>query len=184
MRFFLWMVVLLGCTGDSESSTDAAARDTSAPDAVAHDSATDSASADSATVTDAATGTDPTADIEAVRASGSAGAYSFSVTIRSDETGCDLYANWWEVVRPDGTLVYRRILGHSHVDEQPFTRSGGPVPIEEGDEVIVRAHLHPHGYRGEVLRGSVATGFATWDAPDDFALGLASEAPLPDGCAF
>ncbi|MEM9068075.1 MAG: hypothetical protein AAGE52_06190 [Myxococcota bacterium] len=126
----------------------------------------------------------PVADVQAVGASGDSGAYSFSVTLRSDETGCDRYANWWEVLRPDGALIYRRILAHSHVNEQPFTRSGGPVAIEPGDEVIVRAHLHPQGYVGRVLRGSVADGFALWDAPTGFAREAERAAPQPSGCAF
>ena len=65
------------------------------------------------------------AAVEDVSVSGDPGRYQFAVTIRSDETGCDQYADWWEVVSESGDLLYRRILAHSHVDEQPFARSGG-----------------------------------------------------------
>ena len=67
--------------------------------------------------------------------------YTFAVTIDSPDTGCDRYADWWEVITPQGELLYRRVLLHSHVDEQPFERSGGPVAIEPGQEVIVRVHM-------------------------------------------
>ena len=69
------------------------------------------------------------ADVIDVSTSGQPGAYSFSVTVSSPDTGCEQYADWWEVVTEDGQLLYRRVLLHSHVAEQPFTRSGGPVDV-------------------------------------------------------
>ncbi|MCB0054175.1 MAG: hypothetical protein KDE24_32035, partial [Caldilinea sp.] len=67
------------------------------------------------------------ADVFGVTVRGDDGAYQFSVEIASPDTGCNQYADWWEVLDSDGNLLYRRILTHSHVDEQPFIRSGGPV---------------------------------------------------------
>jgi len=67
------------------------------------------------------------ARVTKVTVSGEANNYNFSVTIASPDTGCDQYADWWEVFTEDGVLIYRRILAHSHVTEQPFTRSGGAV---------------------------------------------------------
>jgi hypothetical protein len=123
------------------------------------------------------------ADVEAVQAQGAAGKYDFRVTVRSPDAGCQRYANWWEVVRSDGSLAYRRILNHSHASEQPFTREGGPVPVRADEVVVVRAHLHPDGYGGAMLRGSVQGGFEPWgDAPAGFAADLARSAPLPGRC--
>lgn len=128
---------------------------------------------------------DEVADVTGVRASGSPEAYTFSVTVRSPDTGCDQYADWWEVLTPEGELVYRRILAHSHVDEQPFTRSGGPVPVGEGDRVVVRAHMNDAGYGGVAFAGSVASGFAAdTTVSDRFAPTVAEIEPLPTGCAF
>ncbi|MEM6787435.1 MAG: hypothetical protein AAF928_16505 [Myxococcota bacterium] len=124
------------------------------------------------------------ADVTAVAATGSPGDYTFQVTIASPDTGCAAYADWWEVVAPDGTLVYRRILAHSHVDEQPFTRSGGPVDVDPSDEVIVRAHFNPVGYGGVTFRGSVDAGFTPAEIDASFAPSIATAPPLPDGCAF
>ncbi|MEM9946410.1 MAG: hypothetical protein AAF810_10145 [Cyanobacteria bacterium P01_D01_bin.36] len=113
-----------------------------------------------------------------------ADSYSFSVTIASDETGCDQYANWWEVITEDGTLLYRRILAHSHVNEQPFTRSGGPVEMGADEVVIVRSHMEPTGYQPQAMKGSFTTGFSPATLAPDFALELAETEPLPTGCAF
>ena len=60
------------------------------------------------------------ADVLAVRVQGQPRAYRFQVTLRSPDVDCTRYANWWEVVRSDGSLVYRRVLMHSHPGEQPF----------------------------------------------------------------
>ena len=110
-------------------------------------------------------------------------AFDFSVGIESIETGCGQYANWWEVITPAGTLLYRRILAHSHINEQPFVRSGGPVRIEASTVVYVRAHMHPTGYGGTAFRGSFENGFDSFDLNSTFATELAEQDPLPTGCA-
>ncbi len=75
--------------------------------------------------------------------------YSFSVTLRHADEGWDHYANKWDVVAPDGTVLGTRVLYHPHVDEQPFTRSlsGLDVPDTVGT-VTVRAHDSVHEYGG------------------------------------
>ena len=124
------------------------------------------------------------AEVIAVQASGQPGSYQFNVTVKSPDTGCKQYADWWEVVSTDGKLLYRRVLLHSHVDEQPFTRSGGPVPIQPDTQVWVRAHMNTSGYGGAVLKGSVKDGFKPAMPDAEFATGLAKQEPLPDGCDF
>ena len=124
------------------------------------------------------------ADVTSVQVKGSAGAYQFSVEVSSPDTGCEQYADWWEVLDEQGSLLYRRILAHSHTSEQPFVRSGGPVAIEPGTTVWVRAHMHPGGYGGSAFRGSVEGGFSQAELEADFAAGVADQSPLPDGCAF
>ena len=115
---------------------------------------------------------------------GDPGAYTFSVTIQSQETGCDQYANWWEVVSEEGDLIYRRILAHSHVDEQPFSRTGGPVAIQPDQSVIVRAHMDPQGYGTQAMQGTVENGFEEVTLSEGFAAELAEAEPQPSGCTF
>ncbi len=122
------------------------------------------------------------ANVVSVRTTGSATNFQFSVGISSPDEDCDQYANWWEVVTPEGELVYRRILLHSHPTEQPFIRSGGPVAIDAEDEVIVRAFMHPTGYGGTAYRGSISDGFQAVQLPADFAASLSEAAPLPTIC--
>ncbi|MEO0948865.1 MAG: hypothetical protein AAFY11_12110, partial [Cyanobacteria bacterium J06641_5] len=109
---------------------------------------------------------------------------TFAVTIRSPDTGCGQYADWWEVLAEDGELLYRRVLAHSHVGEQPFTRSGGPVAVAADRVIIVRAHMHPTGYGTQALRGTIATGFEEIALPEGFVAAAATEAPQPPPCAF
>lgn len=124
------------------------------------------------------------ADVIAVQVRGAPGAYDFEVAVRSPDTGCQQYADWWEVVSEDGKLLYRRVLFHSHADEQPFARSGGPVPVQADQPVWVRAHMSTSGYGGAALKGTAAGGFVRATPPPGFAAALAGQPPLPEGCAF
>ena len=124
------------------------------------------------------------ADVIGISVSGEPGSYRFSVTVRSPDTGCDRYADWWEVVSPGGQLIYRRILLHSHSSEQPFTRSGGPVDVQPDETVIVRGHMNGMGYGGAGLKGSVTGGFGPIEIPGAFGAGLDRLGPLPAGCAY
>ena len=110
--------------------------------------------------------------------------YRFNVTLESDETGCAQYADWWEVLDSGGKLLYRRILFHSHSNDQPFTRSGGAVPLRSDEVVYIRGHMNTLGYVGDVFVGSVATGFRKAEKVPDFPKDLEMQKPLPDGCAF
>jgi len=112
------------------------------------------------------------ADVTDVSVTGNPNSYTFSVTIASPDTGCNQYANWWEVISLDGQLIYRRVLGHSHITEQPFTRTGGPVNISANLEVMVRAWMHPTGYGGKIYKGSVTNGFECTVLSGEFAKAL------------
>ena len=89
------------------------------------------------------------AHVERVLISPSGDGYYLSVTVRHADTGWDHYADAWEVVGPDGTVLGKRVLHHPHVNEQPFTRSQDGVKIPENvSSVTVRAHDSVHGHGG------------------------------------
>ncbi|MEE9325986.1 MAG: hypothetical protein V3U71_01745 [Cocleimonas sp.] len=127
---------------------------------------------------------DIVANISEVTVQGEPSKYTFFVSITSDETGCEQYADWWEVLDNEGKLIYRRVLGHSHVAEQPFTRDGNPVNIAANDFVFVRAHMNNVGYSGDVFSGSVNSGFLKAANPPIFPQGIDELQPLPSNCAF
>lgn len=80
------------------------------------------------------------------------GLWRFEVAVRHDDTGWDHYADQWDVMGPDGTVLGSRILLHPHETEQPFTRSLSGVAIPDGAaEVTVRAHDKVHGYGGKEM---------------------------------
>ena len=75
--------------------------------------------------------------------------WSFAVTLTHADEGWDHYANKWDIVGPDGTVLGTRVLYHPHVDEQPFTRGLPEVEIPaEINKVTIRAHDSVHGYGG------------------------------------
>lgn len=124
------------------------------------------------------------AQVTAVSVSGSENSYRFSVQISSPDTGCDQFADWWEVLDESGHLLYRRILLHSHVNEQPFTRSGGPIKVGKDQTVYVRAHMNSTGYGTTVFKGSVQDGFIKQQLDGTFAAEVSILPPQPSGCEF
>lgn len=103
------------------------------------------------------TETAPNADVEHVRAVQAAdGSWTFHVTVRHQDTGWEDYADGWDVLTPDGEVLqpdpsspFTRLLVHPHETEQPFTRSQSGVVIPpEVTQVRVRAHDLVDGFGG------------------------------------
>ena len=93
------------------------------------------------------------ADIREVKITKAAdGSYSFEVTVVHADEGWQHYADKWDIVAPDGSLLGSRTLYHPHVNEHPFTRSLPKVEIPAGiSQVTVLAHDSTHGYSGKEL---------------------------------
>lgn len=98
------------------------------------------------------------ADIQFVRARQQEdGSWTFHVTVRHPDNGWDDYADGWNVLLPDGTIIrpdlgspFTRILLHPHDNEQPFTRSQSGIEIPaDVSQVTVQAHDLVHGYGGQ-----------------------------------
>jgi hypothetical protein len=87
------------------------------------------------------------------------GSWTFSVTVSHPDTGWEDYADGWDVVLQDGTVLkpdpdspFTRLLLHPHVDEQPFTRSQSRILIPDGERyVVVRAHDLVDGFGGQAV---------------------------------
>ncbi len=96
------------------------------------------------------------ANVEFVRAVNNGDTWTFHVTVRHPDTGWDDYADGWDVVLPNGTVLKRnandpftRLLLHPHETEQPFTRSqSGLVIPNDVTQVTVRAHDLVDGFGG------------------------------------
>jgi hypothetical protein len=109
--------------------------------------------------------------------------YQVSPTIRSPDLGCEQYVDWWEVITPQGELIFRRTFESPHIDEQPFTDIVQHVPIESDVPYIYRAHMFPDGYGG-AYRFQTQTGQDV-DDPTDYASmfpELADKGPQPPPC--
>jgi hypothetical protein len=87
-----------------------------------------------------------------------AGTYRFDVTVAHGDEGWDHYADAWDVVSPDGTVLGTRVLLHPHENEQPFTRSLSGVAIPDGiTEVTLRARDSVHEYGGLEMQAILPT---------------------------
>ena len=77
----------------------------------------------------------------------------FNVTVAHGDTGIEHYADNYEVLLPDGSVIGTRVLLHPHVAEQPFTRSLAGVTVPQGTPfVTIRSHDNVHGHGGVELR--------------------------------
>ena len=86
-------------------------------------------------------------EIVAARADGQ----TIHVTLAHPDTGWDHYADGWEVVGDDGTVLGLRDLAHPHVDEQPFTRSLRlDAPLPDGP-LNVRARCSVDGWAAALV---------------------------------
>ncbi|MCA9912702.1 MAG: hypothetical protein KC496_05120 [Anaerolineae bacterium] len=82
--------------------------------------------------------------------------WTFHVTVEHPDTGWEDYANGWDVVLPDGSIIkpdptadFTRLLLHPHENEQPFTRSQSNIVIPADVALVtVRAHDLLDGYGG------------------------------------
>lgn len=164
----LALFALAGCqpAATAPTATPVPAEPTEAP---ATSTATEVPTTETTTPVPSATSTEETtmneesnstadADVVNVRAVQSdAGTWTFHVTVRHPDTGWEDYANGWDVVTPDGTVLktnpddeFTRVLLHPHENEQPFTRSQSGLDIPEGvTQVTVRAHDIVDGFGGQ-----------------------------------
>jgi len=78
----------------------------------------------------------------------SSGEFRINTTVLHDDTGWDHYANRWDVVAPDGSVIGSRILHHPHENEQPFTRSLTLAIPATIDTVTIRANDSVHELGG------------------------------------
>ena len=89
-------------------------------------------------------------EVKAIRTDGRT--YRFDVSVLHQDEGWEHYADKWDIVAPDGTVLGTRTLYHPHVNEQPFTRSLSGVKIPQDIVwVTVRAHDSVHNYGGKVV---------------------------------
>lgn len=85
----------------------------------------------------------------------SGGEFRIDATLLHDDNGWDHYANRWDVVAPDGTVLGSRILHHPHDNEQPFTRSLTLAIPANIDTVTIRANDSVHELGGKEIQVAV-----------------------------
>lgn len=77
------------------------------------------------------------------------GQYRIDATVKHADTGWDHYADRWDVLTEDGTVLGARELAHPHENEQPFTRSL-TLAIPSGiKKIILRANDSVHELGGQ-----------------------------------
>ena len=108
------------------------------------------------------------ADVVYVKATETAvSTWTFAVSVDHPDTGWEDYADGWDVLLPDGTVLksadapFTRLLLHPHEGERPFTRSQSNIAIPaDVTTVTVRAHDLVDGFGGKevVVELTAVTG--------------------------
>lgn len=145
------------------TSTPIPATPTPAPTSSSGDEETDAEAAD-AEATDAIAADADVLFVHAAEAPD--GSWTFRVTVAHPDTGWEDYADGWDVVTPDGTVLkpnpddaFTRVLLHPHENEQPFTRSQRGIVIpDEVTTVTVRAHDLVDGFGGREVQVDLEAG--------------------------
>ncbi len=84
--------------------------------------------------------------LDATATANANGTYVISATIFHKDEGWKHYANKFDVLGEDGSVLATRTLYHPHVDEQPFTRTISNVAVPVGTTTVtIRAHDSVHG---------------------------------------
>jgi len=83
------------------------------------------------------------------------GRYRIDATVLHADEGWDHYANRWDVLAPDGTVLGSRELAHPHENEQPFTRSLTLILPAGTTLVTLQANDSVHGLGGKVFELAV-----------------------------
>jgi hypothetical protein len=83
--------------------------------------------------------------------------WRFAVTVRHPDRDPDHWADFWRVRTAEGRELGRRVLLHSHVDEQPFTRNEVIHIPRDVRSVVVEAHDKVHGLGGRTVTVDLTT---------------------------
>jgi len=125
------------------------------------------------------------ARVTSVTARGSTGEYDLTVTLDVPDLGCEQYADWWEVIDPEtDVLRARQPLDRPWLQagDRESTLQGAPILLDQ--QVVVRVHMHPHGYGGLAAIGNVKDGIVP---SEDFELAdrfhdAAERGEVPEPC--
>jgi hypothetical protein len=150
------LAVLVGCVGRPTGSGPPADQTaTPTPTPTPTGTATDAPSAGRPDLREANV---TAVDVEATGDGGGGGTdYRFDVTLYHDDAGEDGYADRWVVETRDGRELGRRELLHAHGTRE-FTRSATVTVPDDVACVVVRGHDQTHGYGGQAMVVTPATG--------------------------
>lgn len=76
------------------------------------------------------------------------GQFRIDASVLHADAGWDHFANRWDVLAPDGSVIGSRELAHPHESEQPFTRSLTLAIPDAIKSVTIRAHDSVHELGG------------------------------------
>jgi len=93
--------------------------------------------------------------VDVVISKTSNGQFRIDTTVLHDDMGWDHYADRWDVVAPDGTVLGSRVLAHPHDNEQPFTRSLTLAIPANIATVTIRANDSVHELGGKEMQVTV-----------------------------